>query len=960
MPRLVLKNRVRVTTTTTGTGPYTIGPASAGYQDFAGYTNGQRFPYTVQYGSNWEVGIGEKQGSQILRYSVLESTNGNAAVNWGSGTKYLFIDQIAEQVLTSPDGSLIINDNFTTGETEIEGFNTQSLVDGMIAGVDIELVPDDIDDPTTLTVHNARKIATVADSATITLNFAASPGSTKLVNVSGNRTIEFANARTGQEMLVQLNYDLVGGRVVTWPAEIEWVNGYTPAYTPNGGGSDTFKFQKVGSSSYLGWILSTERPVILTGESTSDVSATLDIVEGVANGPDEFQWLTATIDSDYNDYTLEMTGTVSGGTFNLTIGINPEDNQTITNIPFNVTAFGLLTLIWANTTLLETDINVDGLVDGSGSTRTLSAEGDIHLQFVGAARYAGYVITIDSTNLTGGGSYGVSATGSGSGDDPWPFVGAAYSGQTMKFRYNGNDTSAIAVNANAAAIEAAIGTLAGIGVGNISVAVHSVGCYYFEFINGLSGTNIPYEIQFSPSFLPSSNLGAATGQLYSTARNGNGPVGSNETNEITILGSPTQGSLLYTILGQAVIIPIDMTASELQALLDTALEPGDTEVSGGPLPDTSLLVEFVGPYGMTNVANSTLDDSGAGSTDIDWSICEGKVITLLPGNGAYTLRHVKPIPGKTLFVTLINDGATGTVVWTDEGIGVPVNWGTAGAPTIPADTESLYLEFYAETVNDIHGRHWFHAAEGGGTANAFELLPGIGIEISHTIDPETGDDVYEIDRLKTLTTDPDAATIICDLQASTGENHVFTIAGNRNVDVVNEKLGEFFSIQCFQGGTGNYSLTYLFDVEWAEGFQPVQTSVVGKSDFFHFECLEESGPYNVARFRGWVETTERPQPLVDTSSPTAANEVQQIHVSPVPISGIYYISFMGSQTVEIAYNANATAIRLAVQGMLSVGVGNVLVSGGRLGVVPIRLEFVNALGGVNLPQVTMQTAGLQF
>lgn len=712
MARFKLKNRVRVTSTTSGTGPYTIGAASAGFQAFAKYSNGDRFPYTAQYGSNWEAGCGEKSGTQILRHEIYESTNGDAAVNWAdSSAKFIFIDQLAEQVIASPNGSLTINDNFTTGQTEIEGFNALSLSETLVDGVDIETALDDEEDPTQITIHNARKIQTVADAGTINLDMSAALGSTKILNIAGNRIITFSNARLGQVFETRLVYDASGGRVVTWPSTVRWVNGYTPAYTPVGGGSDTFEFERIASSGtvqYIGSIKSTERPVILTGESTPDVSVTLDIVDGVEPGPAEFQWLTATIDSDYNDYTLEKTGTVSGGTFDLTIGIDPEDNQTIEDIPYNVTAFELLTLIWDNTTLDETEINVDGLTAGAGSTRTISGDGDIHLQFIGEARYVGYVITIDSTNLTGGGSYDVDVVPTGSGSQVWPFSGGAtYVGLTMKFRYNGNDTSAVAVNANAATIEAAIGALAGIGVGNISVKRLAIGSYYFEFIADKSGTDMGFEIQFSPSFLPSSNLGAATGQLYSTARNGAGPVGSNETNEITIIGSPSQGSLLYTILGVEVTVPVDSTAAELQTLLDSALGADETDATGGPFPDTPILVEFIGPNAFTNVTDSTLDDSGAGSEDIDWSICNGKVITLLSGTGTYTLRHVRPTPGQFLTVCLVSDGAVGDTVWTDEGIGVEVDWGVAGPPRVPPDGESQEFRFRCETVSLIRGeRRW--------------------------------------------------------------------------------------------------------------------------------------------------------------------------------------------------------------------------------------------------------------
>lgn len=954
MARFKPKNRIRCTSTTTGTGAYTIGPASAGFQDFSLLNNGDRFPYTAQFGTNWECGCGEKQGTTLIRHAVYESTNGNSQVNWGAGTKFLFVDKLAEQEVFSPDGSIAINDNFATGKTELVGYSLANLLvwfeDNFVAGVDLEKVETGAgteQDPTQLTLNVVKKLQNVADSGTIALDFAASLGSTKVVTIAGNRTITFTGARVGQQFSVRLIYDVAGSRVPVWPSTVKWVNGYTPAHTPVGSSSDTFEFERVASTGpvqYIGWITSTERPVILNGESAANVDGSLVIVDGVNPGPNEFQWLTATIDSDYNDYTLTKTGIVSSGTFDLTIGIEPEDNQTISNIPFNITAFGLLTLIWANTTLDETEINLDGLVDGAGSLRTLSSDGSLHLQFIGGARYAGYVITIDSANLVGGGSYGVSSVGSGSGSDPWPFTGATYTNQTMKFRYNGVDSAAVAVNANASTIAAAVGAITGIGVGNVLVKRLAIGSYYFEFIAGKSGTDMPFEIQFSPSFLPSSSIGAATGQLYSTARNGAGPTGSNETNTISITGSPTQGSLLYTVLDNAIVVPVDAASASLQAQLDTAIGVGNSIVTGGPLPATPLVVTFIGAYLTTNIANSTLDDSGAGSEDIDWSICEGKVITLLPGNGTYTLRHVRPIPGKTLFVTLTSDGATGDVAWTDIGIGVPVNWGPAGVPDIPLDTESLYLEFYAETINDIHGRIWFSTGSGGGLVtsvfsrvgdvvaeagdytasqvtfvatgtiaatnvqDAIEeidaefservddrvaalLVEGVGVTLTYADGPNTltissevvdlatalvpgysieidqVDDTFVIHNLWTTEVVTDGATITVDLDPELGGDKVVTIEANRNFDVTNEVLGKEFKLQVIQGEDatvdGGYLATFLFEVEWLEGFQPAQTPVTGKSDEWHFLCVriaEMVGSTLIpAKFKGWVETTERPK-----------------------------------------------------------------------------------------------------
>jgi hypothetical protein len=47
---LVLKNRVKVTSTTTGTGAFTLGSAVAGYQDFSVIGDGNETYYVLQMG----------------------------------------------------------------------------------------------------------------------------------------------------------------------------------------------------------------------------------------------------------------------------------------------------------------------------------------------------------------------------------------------------------------------------------------------------------------------------------------------------------------------------------------------------------------------------------------------------------------------------------------------------------------------------------------------------------------------------------------------------------------------------------------------------------------------------------------------------------------------------------------------------------------------------------------------
>ena len=54
----VTKDRIKVTSTTTGTGTFTLGAASTGYHDFSGVGDGNQTYYTIVGGTQWEVGIG--------------------------------------------------------------------------------------------------------------------------------------------------------------------------------------------------------------------------------------------------------------------------------------------------------------------------------------------------------------------------------------------------------------------------------------------------------------------------------------------------------------------------------------------------------------------------------------------------------------------------------------------------------------------------------------------------------------------------------------------------------------------------------------------------------------------------------------------------------------------------------------------------------------------------------------
>ena len=92
---LVIKDRVKESSTTTGTGTYTLAGAEAGHQTFSAIGDGNTTYYAATDGTYWEVGIGTytASGTTLARTTILSSSNSNNAVDWTAGEKLIFVTQ---------------------------------------------------------------------------------------------------------------------------------------------------------------------------------------------------------------------------------------------------------------------------------------------------------------------------------------------------------------------------------------------------------------------------------------------------------------------------------------------------------------------------------------------------------------------------------------------------------------------------------------------------------------------------------------------------------------------------------------------------------------------------------------------------------------------------------------------------------------------------------------------------
>jgi len=196
---LVVNDRVKETSTTTGTGTFDLGGAVSGFESFVtAIGNGNTTYYSiVNENGEFEVGLGtvtDAATDTLSRDTILSSSNSDAAVNFSAGTKNVFCTLPASKaVILDSSGNIVANNG-----SNLTDLNATNVASGTLSADRLPTVPTTKGGTGLTTIGTANQVLAVNTGAT----------ALEYTDTLTNKTLDDATVTTGLNFgnLIKANF----------------------------------------------------------------------------------------------------------------------------------------------------------------------------------------------------------------------------------------------------------------------------------------------------------------------------------------------------------------------------------------------------------------------------------------------------------------------------------------------------------------------------------------------------------------------------------------------------------------------------------------------------------------------------------------------------------------------------------------------------------------------------------